>query len=122
MRRDRGRAGSSRRSARKPPTEYVIGTESDLKFAASVRKRIKQQNQRRWVIRIAILAVLVFAVAMWGEDVWYAVRTKVRNTVYGFEKTADYIKRGRDRRSGADFDENAPDWHKPEAPQHQQDW
>ncbi len=122
MRRDRGRAGSSRRSARKPPTEYVIGTDSDLNYAAAVRRRVKQQNQRRWVIRIVVLAVLVFVAAMWGDDVWYAVRAKARNTAHGFQRSADYIKRGRDERSGANFDENAPDWRKPEPSQEEEAW
>ena len=117
MRGSRGRAGPQKGRGRKPPTEYVIGSDSDLGYARATRQRVRQQGQRRWVIRIAVLAVLGFLVYLWGDDVWYAVRSRARSTAQDFQETGEYLREGRDERSGANFDENAPGWRKPETPQ-----
>jgi len=116
MRRDRGKAGPQKGRERKPPTEYVIGTDSDLGYARASRQRVRQRTQRKWVIRLAILAVLGFVVYLWGDDVWYAVRSRARTNAQKFQDSADYLKKGRDERGGANFDENAPDWRRPSDP------
>jgi len=113
MRGDRGRPAPQKGRARRPPTEYVIGTDSDLGYSRASRQRVRQRTQRKWVIRLAILAVLVFVVCLWGDDVWYAVRARARANAQKLQESADYLKKGRDERGGANFDENAPDWRKP---------
>ncbi len=105
----RGKPAPTKSRKRKPPSEYVIGTETDIAYAKASRRRVAQQKQRKWVIRIAILAVLGFVAYLWGDDAWYAVRTRAQANAQKFKNSADYLKKGRDERSGANFDENAPD-------------
>jgi hypothetical protein len=111
MGRRRG-GGRGRRDVRKPggpDTEYYIGTESDLGYSARSRQRVRQETQRRWVIRLAILAVIVFACWMWGPTVVDRLRQHGRETMGDLQGTGQKIREGRDERSGANFDSETVD-------------
>jgi hypothetical protein len=109
-------AGRKKPREWKPSDERVIGTEADLAYAKATRRRLAQRKQRKRVIQLAVLAVLGFSVYLWGDDVWYAVRTRAQANAQKFKDSADYLKKSRDERSGANFDENAPDQQTPPAP------
>ena len=86
-------------------TEYLVASSSDRSYAGKAHQRSVQQGRRRLVIRLAILAVLIFIGAMWGPDAWRMIRVRGQITAEEFEGVGDSIKDGRDRRSGAEFDE-----------------
>ena len=88
-------------------TEYLVASSSDRSYAGKAHQRAVHESRRRLVIRLAILAVLVFIGWMWGPDVWRMIRVRGQITAEEFEGVGDSIKDGRDRRSGAEFDETS---------------
>jgi len=108
-RRSRRQKAAPRKRGRKgPTTEYVIGTDSDLRYAERSRQRLGQQARRRWVIRLAILAIIVFVCWMWGPDVVRRIRRQGETTAEDFRGAGRRLRAARDERSGVNFDENAP--------------
>ena len=87
------------------PSEYYVSSESDIQYVKQTRRRLKQQTIRRVLIRLAILAVLVFAALMWGPDVLRAFRVQKYVTTEEFKGVSDHIRSGVDRRSGAGLEE-----------------
>jgi fatty acid desaturase len=92
--------------SREPATHYYEG-ETDRTFAQRARERTARKARRRLLIQLAILAVLAFAAWMWGPSVIAAMQTQARQTAEEFQEVGEHIRDGRDRRSGANFDESA---------------
>lgn len=86
-------------------TEYLVSSSSDRSYAGKAHQRAVQQGRRRLVIRLAILAVLIFIGAMWGPDVWRMIRVRGQITAEEFEDVGDNIRDGTERRSSFDADE-----------------
>ncbi len=87
-------------------TEYFVSSSSDRSYAGKAHQRAVQQGRRRLVIRLAILAVLIFIGWMWGPDVWRMIRVRGQVTAQEFEEVGDSIKDGRDRRGGVGLEED----------------
>lgn len=107
-RRSRRTGATTGRGRPKPPPDYYAHSESDLRYAKGVDGRLRTRTRRTWLIRLAVLAVLVLIGRLWGPMVVRVVRGQGRQTVDEFKGVGQHIQEGRDRRSGADFDENAP--------------
>ena len=94
--------GGPRKEGRDPAT-YYAATDSDRRYAQRTRQRVAQQARRRWAIRLAVLAVLAFAVWTWGDDALRALRVQAYMTGQEVRQAGEHIKDGTDRRSGADL-------------------
>jgi len=104
MGRRRGRSGRVRGGGeRRDPATYYATSESDRRYAEEARRRVSRQGRRRWVIRLAILAVLAFVVWMWGGDALRALRVQAHMTGQEFKEVEHHIKSGTEHRSGADL-------------------
>lgn len=88
-------------------TDYFVSSSSDRSYAGKAHQRAVHQARRRLVIRLAILAVLVFIGWMWGPDVWRMIRVRGQITAEEFEDVGDSIRDGTERRSTFDADEIA---------------
>ncbi len=102
-RRPTGNRRGERQDADSPA--YYATSDSDRRYAQQVRRRSSRRAQRRWLIRLALLAVLVFAVWMWGGDVLRALRVQAHMTGQELKEAGQHIRRGTDERSGADLTE-----------------
>ena len=98
-------AGKSKGKRGSGGTDYLVSSSSDRSYAGQAHQRAVQRGRRRLVIRLAILAVLIFIGAMWGPDVWRMIRTRGQITAEEFEDVGDNIRDGADRRSTFDEDE-----------------
>lgn len=103
----RGSGGRAKGRPREPATHYYDG-ETDQSFVRRARERTARKTRRRLVIQLVILLVLAFAAWMWGPSLVAALQAQGRQTAEEFQEVGEHIRDGRDRRSGANFDENAP--------------
>ena len=103
-RRGRGGSTSSRGKPKKTTPEY-IGGESDLRYADVTRRRLRQEAGRRWTIRIAILAILVFVGWMWGPSLLQYLRTRGQSAARQVEKTGKGLRAGVEQRTGGGLEE-----------------
>lgn len=99
--------GRSPKGRGKREYEYV-GGESDLRYVKQAQERLRQQGVRRWVIRIAVVAVIGFAVWMWGPGVVRRLRQQAQQTAGEFQKAGKQIKEGTERRAGSGVDVDNP--------------
>lgn len=97
------RRGRDTRARGRDPESYYEISESDRDYQREVRRRVRRKVIRSWVIRIAVLAVLSFAVWMWGAEVWRVVRLEARETGQEFKGVGEHIRDGAARRSGAEL-------------------
>jgi hypothetical protein len=102
-----GPAPRGRGKRGKPEYEYV-GGESDLRYARQAQARLRQQAVRRWVVRLAVLAVIAFAAWMWGPSLVKRARRQAEQTVGGLQKTGSQIREGTERRAGKGVDVDNP--------------
>jgi len=102
-RRGRGRVGET-----DGRPEYYATSESDRRYAAEARRRLRQMRNRIWVTRLLVLAVLGLLAYMLGPDLWSLVRAKAGATAEELQQTGDHIRDGADRRAGAGLDEDSP--------------
>ena len=99
--------GRSSKDQAKREYEY-IGGESDLRYVKQAHARLRQQGVRRWVIRLVLVAVVGFAVWMWGPGVVRRVRKQAQQTAGEFQKAGKQMKEGTDRRAGKGLDVDNP--------------
>jgi hypothetical protein len=97
---DRGRSSD--------PSSYYVSTDSDVKYRQKARQRVRHNVLRTWLIRFLVLAALVTAGYLWGDDVVDAVKARGRVTAREFEGVGDHIREGADRRGGAEWVEGSP--------------
>jgi hypothetical protein len=90
------------------PAAYYVTSESDRRYAAEARRRLRQMRNRIWVTRLLVLAVLGVLAWMLGPDLWSLVRAKAGATAEELQQTGDHIRAGAERRSGADLVEESP--------------
>jgi hypothetical protein len=107
-RRRRGTDVPPRRGRPKAPPDYYAHTEADLRYIERVEERMRARTRRVWLIRLAVLVVLVLIARFWGPTAVRAFRGEARQTIEEFKGVSRHIQEGRDRRSGANFDENNP--------------
>ena len=106
MARRRREAGSRRGERGDADSDaYYVTSDSDRSYAQQARQRTSRQAQRRWIVRLAVLAVLAFAVWMWGADVLRALRVQAHMTGQEFKEAGQHIRKGTDERSGANLTE-----------------
>ena len=98
-----GKRGST---VRRSSTPQYIGGSSDKRYQKETDQRLRQQAYRRWGIRLAILALLGFAVAMWGRDALDLITRTGKTAVADTEKTGKVLKGNMDERTGANFRED----------------
>ena len=103
-----GRGKSRGGDTGKDPAEYYITSESDRRYAAEARRRLRQMRNRIWVTRLLVLAVLGALAYMLGPDLWSLVRAKAGATAEELQQTGDHIRGGAERRAGTEFDEESP--------------
>jgi len=99
-------AGKRGSAVRRSSTPQYIGGSSDKRYQKQTEQRLRQQAWRRWGIRLAILAVLGFAVAMWGRDVLNLVTQTGKTAVTDAKKTGKVLRGNVDERTGANFKED----------------
>jgi hypothetical protein len=108
MARRRGRASDVRgRGKPKEPSTYYMDTETDRGFVERSHARVVQRGRHRLVTRFVILLVLAFAAWMWGPSLLRWIQYGASSTASDVKGVSRSLQDGRDRRSGADFDENA---------------
>lgn len=103
-RRGKGRGGDTARD----PDSYYVTSESDRRYAADARRRLRRMRNRMWVTRLLVLAVLGVLAWTLGPDLWSLVRATAGATAEELQQTGDHIRDGADRRSGAGLDEESP--------------
>jgi len=104
-RRGRGGSTSSRGKPKKSTPEYV-GGESDLRYLDQTRQRLRQEAQRRWTIRIAILAILAFAAWQWGPSALQYLKSRGQSAAQQVQKTSKGLRSGVEQRTGGGFQED----------------
>jgi len=101
--------GPGRRTDRgRDPESYYVTSESDRRYAAEARRRLRQMQRRIWVTRLLVLTVLGVMAWMLGPDLWSLVRAKAGATAEEFQQTGEHIRGGAQRRAGGDLDEQSP--------------
>jgi len=109
MARRRGRqAASSPRGRQKAPPDYYASSESDQTYLQVSRQRVTQKGRRRWLIRLAVLAVLALAAYVWGPTLVHLAKGESAQTVKEFQGMGRHIRSGVERRSGAGLDDTEP--------------
>jgi Sec-independent protein translocase protein TatA len=63
---------------------------------------------RRWVIRIVVVAAVVFVTWMWGPAVVRRLRRQAQQTAGEFQKAGKQMKEGTERRAGKGVDVDNP--------------
>lgn len=79
-----------------------------MRYAKAAHQRLRQQAVRRWVIRLAVLAVVVFAAFMWGPGVVRRLKLKAQQTTSEYREAGQAIKEGTERRGGAGMEVDSP--------------
>ncbi len=102
-RRGRGRVGET-----DGRPEYYDTSESDRRYAAEARRRVRQTQRRIWATRFVVLVILGVLAYMVGPDLWRLVRIKAGATAEEFEQVGDGIRGGAERRAGSEFYEGPP--------------
>ena len=92
----RGKTGSS-------PT-YRVGEKSDVSYVQDARRRMARDSRKRLVVRLMVLAVVVAACLYFGPTVVNIIKGRATQQAAELQEAGDYLKGGRDRRSGANFD------------------
>ena len=100
-------AGRGRARPKEKP-DYYVKSDSDVAYAEVAHKRARRQMLRRWLIRLGVVLVLLIAWHFWGPMLVQAIRGKGQETLGEVKGVGQQIQKGRDERSGANFDENAP--------------
>jgi len=91
---------------KKKPSSPEYGQASAKQYQQQTRDRLKQRAIKAWIIRLAILAVLIYVGVNYGPS-WVSTLTqKGRNAKYELEKSGKGVKSANDQRSGANFDPN----------------
>ena len=75
----------------------------------TAQARVKVKTRKRWLIRLAVIALLALIAHFWGPTVVRAVQGQGQQTVGEFKGLGRHIRDGVDRRSGVGFDETSPD-------------
>jgi len=92
----RGKTGSS-------PT-YRVGEKSDVSYVQDARRRMARQGRSRLLVRLMVLAIVVAAGVYFGPTVVNIIKGRAVQQAGELQEAGDYLKEGRDRRSGAAFD------------------
>ncbi len=98
--RDRGRSSD--------PSDYYVATDSDARYTEKVRQRVRHRVIRTWIIRLLVLLAVATAGYLWGPGLVTALRVKGQRAGHEYQKVGDNIRRGADRRGGAEWVEGTP--------------
>jgi hypothetical protein len=102
--RGRGRVGETDEHR----AEYYTISESDRRYAAEARRRVRQTQRRIWATRFVVLVILGVLAYMVGPDLWRLVRIKAGATAGELQEVGDSIRGGAERRAGSEFYEESP--------------
>jgi len=106
MARGRGRGTPTR--GRGKVRDYYEGIPTDAEYKRVAHQRAVQQIRKAWLIRLLIVALIVGAVYLWGDDVMKMARSEAHQTGAELEEVGGNIRGGAARRSGADWVEGEP--------------
>ena len=81
------------------------GLPSDANYKRTAHRRAAQQARKAWQVRLLVVAALAVAIYYFGDDVKRMVSAQVSRTSSDVQGVGNSIKEGRDRRSGANFEE-----------------
>jgi len=98
----------SRRGREPEPPDYYARTESDVSYIQTAHRRAGQKALRQWLIRAAVVIVLIAGWHFWGPDLVRLVKGKSQAAVQDAKGVGATLQQGRDERSGTGFDETAP--------------
>jgi hypothetical protein len=96
------------RTKQKDTPDYYAKSDSDIVYGETAHRRARQRAVRQWLVRLAVVLVLVIAWHFWGPTVVGAIRGKGQRAAGEVRGVGQQIQKGRDERSGANFDETAP--------------
>ena len=68
------------------------------------RRRIAREGRKRLMVRLMVLAIVVAACVYFGPTVVNIIKGRATQQAAELQEAGDYLKEGRDRRSGANFD------------------
>ncbi len=104
MARRSGRGAGARGKGRQPEApDYYNRLPSDTAYKKTAHKRAVQGTIKRWLTRLAVVAALVLAWHLWGENIKGLVKSQASATGQEVKQVGGNITEGRDRRSGADW-------------------
>lgn len=99
-----GRRSSGRRKKTGSSPTYRVEEKSDVSYVQDARRRMARDSRKRLVVRLMVLAVVVAACLYFGPTVVNIIRGRATQQAAELREAGDYLKAGRDRRSGANFD------------------
>jgi hypothetical protein len=79
-----------------------------MSYVQTAHRRAGQRAQRQWLIRAAVVVVLLAAWHFWGPSLVQLVKGKSQAAVQDVKGVGNTLQKGRDERTGAGFDETAP--------------
>jgi hypothetical protein len=106
-RRRKGAQPVSRRGREKDPPDYYAKAESDTSYIQTAHLRARQKALRQWLIRLAVVLAVLIGWHFWGATLVQLAKGKEQAAVQNVKGVGQKIQRGRDERTGANFDENS---------------
>lgn len=98
-----GKRNAGRRGKGSAPS-YRVEEKSDVSYVQDARRRMARSSRSRLVVRLLVLAVVAAAAVFFGPTVVNIIRGRAMQQAEELRESGDYLKEGRDRRSGANFD------------------
>jgi hypothetical protein len=95
-------AGRRKKTSSSPT--YRVGEKSDVSYVQDARRRIAREGRKRLMVRLVVLAIVVAACVYFGPTVVKIIKGRATQQAAELQEAGDYLKEGRDRRSGVNFD------------------
>ena len=89
--------------ARRPKDSYGQERHSDRSYLKESRSRVRAETQRRWGVRLIVVALLGLAVWLWGKVVVQWVVDRGKSTAYRTQQVGEGVRGKTDERTGAGF-------------------
>jgi len=106
-RRRKGAQTVSRRGREKDLPDYYARSESDASYIQTAHRRVRQTTLRQWLVRLAVVLVLLIGWHFWGPTLVQLAKGKSQTTIQDVKGVGQKIQQGRDERSGVGLDENS---------------
>lgn len=97
--------GRRRADRGKDPATYYVSSDSDRRYAAEARRRVRRSARRKWLVWLTALAVLGVLTHLYGPSLWGLVRARAGATAGEFQQVGDNIRGSAARRAGAELED-----------------